>query len=258
MSSEALKLLTVSYPAGERIVLAGERGTCMFVVQDGTVRLSRGGVDGRAATEVGLLEKGDFFGEGALLEGRPYTSDAEAVTDCEIVEIGASTFHRMLQSHPEITVRMMRKIAGRMERLENRLTSAGVADVEPPPAPAPVPPAAEPAAVAAPSNARLIVEGAGEIYALAGSEMLVGRYDPVTEVQPEIDLSNVDTKRSVSRRHARLKLEDGVWLVSEEVGTLNGTFVNGERINTGRSLPLKHGDVLSFGMVRMVYHASES
>ena len=35
MSSEALKLLTVTYPAGERIVAAGESGTCMFVVQDG-------------------------------------------------------------------------------------------------------------------------------------------------------------------------------------------------------------------------------
>ncbi|MDH3285067.1 MAG: FHA domain-containing protein, partial [Acidobacteriota bacterium] len=185
--------------------------------------------------------------------------DAEAVTDCEIVEIGASTFHRMLQSHPEITVRMMRKIAARIERLETRVTSAGIADADVSEQPAP-PPSVEapPAAMAAPTGARLIVEGGGEIFALAGTEMLVGRYDPVTEVQPEIDVSNVDSKRSVSRRHARLSLDGMTWFVSEEVGTLNGTFINGERINTGRSLPLKHGDILSFGMVRMVFHATPS
>jgi CRP-like cAMP-binding protein len=260
MSSDALKLLTVSYPSGNRIVLAGERGNCMFVVHEGQVRLLRtNGGEGAARTDVGLLEKGDFFGEGALLEGRPYSTDAEAVSDCEIVEIGPSTFQRMLQSHPEIAVRMLRKLAGRVERIEGRLSEAGAAQEGESPLAAPVEhqtdASPQPEAVSA-TNCRLVVEGGGETFTLSGTEVLVGRYDPVTEVQPEIDLSEVDSNRSVSRRHARLRFEDGSWHASEEVGTLNGTFVNGERIQAGRSVALREGDVVTLGMVRMVYRDS--
>lgn len=83
--------------------------------------------------------------------------------------------------------------------------------------------------------------------------MLVGRYDPVTEIQPEIDLTGVDTKRSVSRRHSRLSRNGGDWQVEEEVGALNGTFVNGTRLSSGRRATLSEGDLISFGMVRVVF-----
>ena len=38
----------------------------------------------------------------------------------------------------------------------------------------------------------------------------MGRFDPVTEMRPEVDLTSLDLKRSVSRRHARLiRTDDG-------------------------------------------------
>ena len=49
--------------------------------------------------------------------------------------------------------------------------------------------------------------------------------------------------RGVSRYHARLWSEDGLYFV-EDAGSTNGTFVNGERIRTIR---LRHLDVLSLG-----------
>jgi len=97
------------------------------------------------------------------------------------------------------------------------------------------------------------VEGGGPVFPLVGEEVLVGRYDPVTEIQPEIDLTDIDTKRSVSRRHARLSLRDGSWYVAEEVGALNGTFVNGTRLLPGRGAPLSAGDVVAAGMVRLIF-----
>jgi pSer/pThr/pTyr-binding forkhead associated (FHA) protein len=75
----------------------------------------------------------------------------------------------------------------------------------------------------------------------------------VTEIQPEIDLTEIDTKRSVSRRHARMTLRDGAWYVAEEVGALNGTFVNGTRLLPGRGAPLSPGDIVSAGMVRLIF-----
>jgi pSer/pThr/pTyr-binding forkhead associated (FHA) protein len=46
---------------------------------------------------------------------------------------------------------------------------------------------------------------------------------------------------------------DGGFAVTEEVGALNGTFVNGNRVDTGVPQPIRDGDKVSFGMVRLVF-----
>lgn len=365
MSKDGIKALTVSYREGETIVAAGERGGCMFVVHSGAVRLSRPSEGEGADVELAVLEKGDFFGESAILEGEPYRFAAEATTESEIVEISAATLQQMLKANPEVAVRLLRKLSARLGRLETRLaeripvaaalrvaeaveapvaqsvdggeeevgeahglaavagaesehteiageaeseteTSGGVAvatEVEPeavddgdveseseeetpvevdadvedlverddeePPEVEEAEPEAEPAstddesvegvkevAAAAPvTGPRLVSENGETCFVLNGDEILIGRYDPVTEIQPEIDLSNLDDKRSVSRRHARLTKRRGVWYLSEEVGALNGTFVNGVKLLAGRGAPISDGDTLSLGMVRVVYHA---
>lgn len=272
MAGDPFKALTITYKPGERIVAAGETGACMFVVQRGNVRLSRPTIDADSV-EVATLEKGDFFGEAALLNSKPYGIDAEALTEADVVEIGASTFQRMLRANPEIAVRLMRKMSTRLTSLESRLTHES-----PPPA---IPAAAQPAAassetpvIAEPApplsaesalapvaevpapvlrQGRLVVEGGGSVFPLEGTEVLLGRYDPITEIQPEIDLSTADTKRSVSRRHARLSWRGDTWYVSEEIGALNGTFVNGVKLRPGSRAPLSDNDVVSVGMVRLVY-----
>ena len=105
--------------------------------------------------------------------------------------------------------------------------------------------AATPVEGARVSGARLDTEEGETAFTLSGDEILVGRYDPVTEIQPEVDLTDLDTKRSVSRRHARLSRRKGTWYVSEEVGALNGTFVNGVKLLAGRGAPISDGDTLS-------------
>lgn len=275
--ADPFKALTVTYQPGERIITAGEGGACMFVVQRGQVRLSSSAGD-NGTVDLATLEKGDFFGEAALLDGRPYGVDADALTEADVVEIGASTFQRMLRANPEIAVRLMRKMSTRIANLEStvrapieRTTTAPEAAVPAAPPAASAQPEAmsaaiAPAAAAAvaaapvaseetarPLRARLMVEGGGPSFPLEGTEVLLGRYDPITEIQPEIDLSAFDTKRSVSRRHARIVMRGDKWYVSEEIGALNGTFVNGVKLRPGSRAPLAENDIVSLGMVRLVY-----
>ena len=101
------------------------------------------------------------------------------------------------------------------------------------------------------TDAHLIDRQSGTIYPLSKEkETTIGRIDPVTGIQPDIDFTNVDSKRSISRRHAKIRREDdGGYVVVEDAGTLNGTFVNGERLITGKPVPAKGGDVLRFGAV---------
>ena len=132
-----------------------------------------------------------------------------------------------------------------------------------PPAPAPAAAAAAPPASAAAPAPEAAAEPAapqglqlrhasGHVFALRDKmEFLVGRPDPVTGINPEINLGAFDIARSLSRRHAKIVLQDGHWVVREDVGTTNGTFVNGERLNTGEAVALGVGDKLKFGSVEV-------
>ena len=65
------------------------------------------------------------------------------------------------------------------------------------------------------------------------------------------------SKRSVSRRHARiLHGKDGYTLV-EEVGALNGTFVNGTKVEAGQPQALADGDEVGIGMVKLIFRIPE-
>jgi pSer/pThr/pTyr-binding forkhead associated (FHA) protein len=51
---------------------------------------------------------------------------------------------------------------------------------------------------------------------------------------------------SVSRRHAELRLEDGLWHL-RDLGSTNGTWVNGRRV---REAEVRPGDEIRLGAVR--------
>ncbi len=153
------------------------------------------------------------------------------------------------------------------------------------PAPAPAAPAPAPAAPAAPAPARpraashparahpppakptpnvsgsavaarpraLVPQGGAAIPLPDQDDVRLGRFDSVTGLAPDVELGPLDTKHLTSRRHARLVREGGETFVLEEIGTANGTFVNGVRITTGVKTRVKNGDVLRLGGVELVY-----
>ena len=108
---------------------------------------------------------------------------------------------------------------------------------------------------AAVQGPRLVSEAGDTVFPLITNEAIVGRYDPVTETQPEVDLTLLDIKRSVSRRHARITLQEGSFYLIEEVGALNGTYINGAKLVTGKAAPLKDADRVSMGTVNLVFRA---
>lgn len=283
MAGDPFKEFTVKRKKGEMIYVEGDLGSEMYVVQSGAVRIYRtlGGVK----QELAIMEKGDFFGEIAVLEGLPRTASAEALDTSEIIEINSATFDTMIRANIEIAVRMLRKLSNRLQEanrkieLLSRATASGkpaaaaarvtAVDMDqpaeaPPPAPTAAPAAGIQAApkpigeVEVPEGAfaLLVLEGGSRHFPITAETALIGRYDPVTGTRPEVDLTQVDINRSVSRRHARIVLKDGVFLLFEEVGALNGTFVNGQRLAVGTPTPVVSGDKLGLGMVSLVFKAA--
>jgi pSer/pThr/pTyr-binding forkhead associated (FHA) protein len=44
---------------------------------------------------------------------------------------------------------------------------------------------------------------------------------------------------------------EGAYALIEEIGALNGTFVNGTQLTTGQAHPLADGDEVGLGMVKL-------
>jgi hypothetical protein len=79
----------------------------------------------------------------------------------------------------------------------------------------------------------------------------LGRVDAASSVFPEIDLSNdSDLSHGVSRRHARIMKQGGL-VVIEDMGSINGTFVNGRRLDPYLPEVIKDGDILHLGKLQL-------
>ncbi|MFL6263070.1 MAG: cyclic nucleotide-binding domain-containing protein [Thermoanaerobaculia bacterium] len=230
------------YKAGEHIFREGDLGTEMYIINEGKVEILN--QVGDEEQVLAVLEKGDFFGEMSVLEDLPRAATARAATDVRLLQINGSTFDQLLQGNPEIAVRMMRKLSRRLRETDEMIKSllgTKISSREMPRPDVQVPAEGPERLVHAPSGM--------EFHLSNGSETTIGRKDPVTGIYPDIDLTPVDNQRSISRRHAKIYRRGSKYFFGEEIGTMNATFLNGRRLDTGIPSEIKTGDELRFGVV---------
>jgi CRP-like cAMP-binding protein len=244
---DPVKESSTSYAAGNVIFQQGELGTEMFIILEGEVNIVKH-INGESHL-LSHLEKGDFFGEMAVLESVPRTADAIAATDVHALVINGARFDEMLRKNPEVAVRIIRKYSKRLreantllERLVGREVDSEHGALD--------------ATVSAPSEKlgrhRLVdITTGAEFFFSKADETTIGRADPVTGILPDIDLTTVDANRSVSRRHAKIIRSGHDYCILEEVGTVNGTYVNDQRIPTGTPVTIHSGDGIKIGLIAM-------
>jgi FHA domain len=114
-------------------------------------------------------------------------------------------------------------------------------------------PESAPAATAAagvPFKAKLsVVRGGrkGQEFPLEDGNNLIGRWDPETGSFPEVDLDADDPEAKISRKHALIRI-DGGKITIEDIGSLNGTYVNRQpRLSPGSPAEIKAGDEVIIG-----------
>ena len=232
------KFLT-HYAAGHVLFHEGDEGEEMFIVQSGRVAIKKKVKDG-SDTTLAVLEKGDFFGEMALLERLPRSATAECLEESDLIVINGETLGDMIKANPEIAVRMLRKQSIRLRetnrQLESLLSGGEVVPAEARPA------TPTGSTLQAEAKAYFISVSTGNVFPVFSNEALIGRYDSVTGLSPEVDLTKEDQSRNISRRHARIVTKEGKFYVAEEIGTMNGTYLNGQKMPNGVLTPIKDGD----------------
>lgn len=125
-------------------------------------------------------------------------------------------------------------------------------------APAPTEAAAAPAST---GEAKLGIKkfgvSTGDFIPLQGERLVVGRFDASTG-PVDIDLSGLTGQEHISRRHAELYRENGVWQV-RDLGSTNGVYVKhkGETAFSPRlqePAALSDGDEIAFGNLMMTFN----
>lgn len=117
------------------------------------------------------------------------------------------------------------------------------------------PVASPPSPVAVAARSRLVLtNGKGE-FPLEKDTILMGRRSPVDGIFPEIDLTDHDTDSYISRRHGRITRQDSGF-VYEDLGSSNGSWVNGSKMQPHVQQPLREGDGLRLGKTEFVVRLS--
>jgi hypothetical protein len=239
-----LSRFLVKGQAGDYVFREGDTSRDMYIVQEGRVEL----VKQYAGEErqITQLEVGDFFGEWSLLEEEPREVSARGLSEYRLLRIDQTVFNQIIREDPDIAVRMMR-------RLSRRLSERQAADLR----------AAEialggfgkamPRTEAAPATGAPFLVAGDKQFAVNEGEAVVGRADPAKSFMPDVDLGDLDTERTLSRRHARVVRSGETVVVREEPSARNGTFVNGRRLSAGEELRLEHGDRVRFGLVETLF-----
>ena len=92
-----------------------------------------------------------------------------------------------------------------------------------------------------------IGESGREVEASLTKAVHLGRLDPASDILPEVDLSeDAGSGKGVSRRHARILKREGTVML-EDLGSINGTFINGKRLAPYQAEALHDGDQLQLG-----------
>ena len=113
----------VAVAEGNYFFRQGERGDCLFVIQSGSILVEKHWQG--TEVEVGRLEKGDCFGEMALIDLQGRSASVRATSDCTTVKISRPVLGQLYQHDLEqyaiIMMNMGREVSRRLRLLHEKL-----------------------------------------------------------------------------------------------------------------------------------------
>jgi CRP-like cAMP-binding protein len=108
-----------TFDAGKVIFREGDQGDHMYIIQSGKVRISKN-VGGREH-ELAVLEKGDFFGEMAIVSRIARTATATAMTATQLLAFDRQGFLGMIQKNAKIALNIIDKLCRRLQNANSQI-----------------------------------------------------------------------------------------------------------------------------------------
>src|ERR1700761_3590383 len=116
------------YTTGESICRLDDQGDSMMAVVVGTVRISLPAAKGREII-LADLQSGELFGEIALLDGKPRSANAAALTNCELLVLERRDVLPFLERSPTACLNLMQLLCARIRRSDERMAEIAFFDL---------------------------------------------------------------------------------------------------------------------------------
>ncbi|MGD9897860.1 MAG: Crp/Fnr family transcriptional regulator [Calditrichaceae bacterium] len=110
----ASKMELESYKKGDHIISAGDSGNYIYLIQKGRVKVLANLQDENDEIVLSYLEKGDHFGEMALITGEPRSATVIAESDLDVLKLGKSEFDNLLLKNPRISINLTHLLSQRL------------------------------------------------------------------------------------------------------------------------------------------------
>ena len=118
---ELRSLLHVEQVAnGAELFHHGDQGDRMYLIETGRVRIHVEDTTGHDVT-LAELAGGDFFGEMALLDGKPRAADATVIEDARLAILSRQDFLSFVRRYPDVALEMLSAVAERLRRTDELL-----------------------------------------------------------------------------------------------------------------------------------------
>jgi CRP-like cAMP-binding protein len=117
--TDALERFARNFAPGTVLFEEGQPGEYMYVVQTGEVEIRRR--VGETERVLAVLPPGEFFGEMAILNGRPRSATAVVRSASRLLVIEGKTFEAMMRARPEIALRIIKALATRLENANQHI-----------------------------------------------------------------------------------------------------------------------------------------
>jgi diguanylate cyclase (GGDEF)-like protein len=111
--------VAVEFAEGDHIVEAGNTGSSLFIIVEGSVQVL---YPGRSAdVQLALLGPGDFFGEMALLNAKPRSATVRARTPVRVLELEQDAFRRLILDFPRVAIKILEILSLRIRTADEHI-----------------------------------------------------------------------------------------------------------------------------------------
>jgi CRP-like cAMP-binding protein len=101
-------------PAGQVVYQQGDPANAVYIVAAGRVEAFTHSPDGKQSRSLGIMGKGDFFGDLAVLTGQPRLAEVRTCEPTKLMQIEKMAFVKMLEKAPKVGAFFARNLARRL------------------------------------------------------------------------------------------------------------------------------------------------
>ncbi len=118
-----------TYPKNTMIVIEEDRGDMLYIIESGSVKITRLDDEGREVI-LAILGSSEFFGEMALLDGQGRSANVMAIDDSVLYTLHRRDFLDVLERFPTISILLLREMTSRLRKSDQQIKSLSLSDAE--------------------------------------------------------------------------------------------------------------------------------